>query len=156
MNRFTTALFAAAAVLAAGCDGGPQLASVSGVVTLDGKPYPNAAVSFQPLASANNDSPGMGSTALTDENGRYTLTTIDGKKGAVVGNHKVRIQTRREGSTAPVDPTLGSADGTPDPKKRLPADPIPAGWYADGKEFTVPAGGTDKADFAIETVRPKK
>src|SRR5881409_1494611 len=79
----------------AGC-GEAKYVKVSGVVTLDGQPYKNAVVSFQPISSEGNPNPGRGSTGLTDENGRYTLVTDDGHTGAVVGKHRVRIQTKRD------------------------------------------------------------
>jgi len=102
--------FALAAVLAAGCGGGSNYARVSGVVTVDGKPYKNAVVAFQPVGGQGNTAPGRGSSAVTDENGRYTLTTDDGQTGAVVGKHKVRIQTKRDNPQAFFDPEVGSPD----------------------------------------------
>jgi hypothetical protein len=160
MKRIALVVVALPALLAVGCGGGPNLAPVSGVVTVDGKPYPNAVVSFQPLAQPGSTDTGMGSSAVTDENGRYTLTTIDGKNGATVGKHKVRIQTKRENTNAVVDPSKGSDDKPDDggrPRKTQ-SEPIPLEWFSDtgGKEFTVPAGGTDKADFAIDGAKPKK
>src|SRR5688500_15770406 len=82
---------------AAGCGGGgPKYVKVSGVVTLNGKPYPRAVVVFQPIAADQSVNPGRGSSAYTDENGRFELTTDDGHHGAIVGKHRVRIQTRRD------------------------------------------------------------
>ena len=44
-------------------------------------------------------------------------------------------------------PEGGSPDGSP---VLRPVEPIPAEWHAESqKEFEVPPGGTDKADFAI-------
>ena len=62
-------LLAASLLLAAilGCSG-MSYAPVSGVVKLNGEPYPNAVVSFQPLGSADNTAPGRVSSAYTDEN----------------------------------------------------------------------------------------
>lgn len=158
MRRIAFAVVGVVALALAGCGGGPKLARVSGVVTVDGRPYKNAIVSFQPVAAAGGENAGMGSTALTDEQGRYTLMTIDGKSGAVVGKHKVRIQTKRDDPTAFVDPTVGSDDNPDFDPKKMKVDPIPVDWYSDtgGKEFTVAEGGTDKADFAIESVKSKK
>ena len=70
---------AAGGLLAAvvGCSGGPKFAPVSGVVTLDGKPYAKAVVSFQPIGTADNPNPGRGSSAYTDENGRFVLKSDD-------------------------------------------------------------------------------
>jgi hypothetical protein len=161
MRRLACAAFVSACLLSAGCDDGPKLVSVSGVVKLDGQPYKNAIVSFQPVATGNSLNAGMGSTGLTDENGKYTLTTIDGKRGAVVGPHKVRIQTKRDDPTAFVDPTVGSDDnpeGNGGKRKTGLVDPIPLDWYADtgGKDFAVPAGGTDKADVDIPPAKTGK
>lgn len=147
--------------LLTGCGGGAH-APVSGVVTVDGQPYPNAVVTLQPLATGGNNNPGIGSSGITDAQGRFTLMTIDGKPGAVVGKHRLRIQTQREGSTVFVDPNVGSADSDPNAGKKKapkgPVDPIPTEWYSDAgkKEFDVPAGGTDKANFDIVSKNPVK
>ena len=77
---------------ALGC-GGEKVASVSGTVTLDGKPLPNAAVTFQPVGEGSL-TPGEGSYARTDNQGRYTLERKGGQKGAVVGRHRVEITAR--------------------------------------------------------------
>ncbi len=156
---------AAGLLLVAGCTGSGYV-PVSGVVTLDGHPYKNAVVSFQPLGTEDNPNPGHGSSALTDEQGRFTLVTDDGHFGAVAGKHRVRIQTNRETITpAPVDPNVGSSDdphaaqgGKLDPMlAKGKADPIPVEWYSDtgGKEFVVPPGGTDKANFEIVSTKKK-
>lgn len=139
-----------------GCGGGPMYVPVTGTVTVDGKPYSNAVVSFQPVAGPGNPEPGRGSSALTDGEGRFYLMTDDGRDGALVGKHRVRIQTKRDDPEAFFDPHVGSADNAPNPKKKGgKVDPIPTAWYSDkgGKEFDVPPGGTSKADFAIESVK---
>jgi hypothetical protein len=120
---------------------------VSGVVKLNGKPYDKAVVSFQPIATEGNSSPGRGSSAYTDANGRFELFS-DENDGAVVGKHLVRIMTRGndiEGAS----PEGGSSDETP---TNRPIDPIPPEWNALSKiEFEVPKNGTDQANFDIET-----
>lgn len=73
-----------------------ELASVSGVVTLDGEPLPDARVMFNPVDSANDLSIGPPSIDVTDEEGQFEMTTTDGSLGAVVGSHHVRITTYRE------------------------------------------------------------
>lgn len=140
---------AASALLAAitGCSGGSKFAPVSGVVTLDGKPYPKAVVSFQPIADKGNPNPGRGSSAYTDENGRFVLKS-DVNNGAVVGKHLVRIMTRGNEVEGQI-PDGGTPDETPANRQ---VDPIPPEWNSLSKqEFEVPAGGTDKADFPIVT-----
>jgi len=150
--KLMRSLAAAGLLLAAASCGGSKYVPVSGVVTLNGAPYKNAVVSFQPLATGGNANPGRGSSAITDESGRFTLRTDTGETGAVVGKHKVRIQTNWDALAGTFKPETGSADNIPTPRSKK-ADPIPPEWYADtgGKEFEVPAGGTDKANFDIVT-----
>jgi len=140
-----------------GCGDGTKYVKVSGTVTLDGKPYKNAIVSFQPLATKNNPNPGFGSTGLTDENGHYTLMSTDGHTGAVPGKHLIRIRTKVDDPSAVVDASVGSPDD-PFPKgKKAELEPIPQEWYADSsrKEADVPDNGTDKANFDIVTTKKK-
>ena len=55
---------AAALVAAAGCGGGgPKFVPVSGVVKVDGKPYPNAVVSLPAGRREGEPDPGRGSSA---------------------------------------------------------------------------------------------
>ena len=125
-----TALAGALVISLAGCGGGAQYVAVSGVVKLDGKPHRNAMVMFQPMASTENPNPGRGSSGRTDDNGRFTLKTFEGQRGAVIGKHRVRIMSMVKAA----------------------ADPIPAEWnQASNKEFDVPTGGTDQANFDIVT-----
>jgi len=153
---------AAAVVAAAGCGSdGPKYVPVSGVVKVDGQPYKNAVVSFQPVGTKDSPAPGRGSSAVTDDQGRYSLLVDDGTAGAVVGKHRVRIQTKRDDPAAFYDPAVGNPDNAaaaPAAKKGGRVDPIPAEWYSDrgGKEFEVPPGGTDKADFSISSARTAK
>ena len=142
---FSPSFFLLAFVI--GCSGEPTFAPVSGVVTLNGKPYGEAVVSFQPLGTKENPNPGRGSSSYTDKDGRFVLKS-DGKTGAVVGKHLVRIMTK--GDVATIDPTKGSSSDEVNYSKRK-VDPIPPEWNSrSDKEFDVPTGGTDKANFNIE------
>lgn len=146
MQRGLLFVLVIAAVLGGGCS--KKFVPVSGVVTLDGKPYGKAAVSFQPVGGPGNSNPGRGSSAYTDENGRFVLIS-DENDGAVVGKHLVRITTRH--SELPTEAGVGSADGAAPPPRR---EPIPPEWNSESqKQFEVPPGGTDKADFDITTKR---
>jgi hypothetical protein len=122
-----------------GCGGKTHdLAKVSGTVTLDNQPLAEARVVFQPIGTGKGN-PGPGSSGVTDANGRYSLRAATDAVGAVVGSHRVSI-------------TLGT--GTTNPDSDQPAKPtrrqLPA-RYNTNTELTceVPAGGTDKADFAL-------
>lgn len=154
MTRLCVAAACGLLAVAAGCSGGSKFAPVSGVVKLDGKPYGKAVVSFQPIGTKDNPNPGRGSSAYTDENGRFVLKCDDAIEGAVVGKHLVRIMTRGADNVT-IDPNTGSSDETAPGKRAV--DPIPPEWHSmSKKEFDVPAGGTDKADFDIESWKPKK
>ncbi len=72
-----------------------DLGRVSGTVTLDGKPYPNAEVTFSPEAG------GRPSKGITDESGHYELIYIRTTKGAELGTHAVRITTIPKEESAP-------------------------------------------------------
>jgi hypothetical protein len=132
-----------------GCGGGSPYVRVSGVVTLNGKPYPGAVVNFQPTGTQHNPYPGRGSYGHTDEHGRFTLVVDDRIAGAVVGKHRVRIATPRA-MPAGWDPALGTPDGDPKYRPKPRRDPIPPEWNTNStKEFEVPPGGTDQANFDI-------
>ena len=74
-------------VALAGCGGGPEMSTVEGTLKLDNKPLDKIQVEFWP------ESNGPRSMGLTDANGHYTLTTLDGKQeGAAVGSHKVVLR----------------------------------------------------------------
>ncbi|NCY03470.1 MAG: carboxypeptidase regulatory-like domain-containing protein [Planctomycetia bacterium] len=86
-----------AACLVAGCGraGSPPLGIVSGVVTLDGVPLPDATVLFTPLG------PGRTSRGCTDAAGRYELSYLRELRGANVDRHVVRITTASEDRRGP-------------------------------------------------------
>ena len=80
----------AAVLVFLGCSsGGPEIAQVSGRVTMDGKPLANASVVFIP----ENGRP---AGARTDADGRYVLNFTEGRRGAIPGKNSVRITTQRE------------------------------------------------------------
>lgn len=82
----------AALIALGGCGRGdrPKLGAVEGVVTLDGRPLPDATVRFTPT--------GRGRTAqgVTDGAGRYRLLYLRDIPGADVDRHVVRITTASE------------------------------------------------------------
>jgi hypothetical protein len=145
-------LFGVLAVGLPGCGGGPRYVKVSGVVTLNGKPYKGAVVNFQPIATKEDANPGRGSYGHTDEHGKFQLVVDDKITGAVAGKHRVRIATVWELLSSGADPALGTPDGDPKARRKVPTDPIPAEWNTNStKEFEVPLEGTDRANFDIVT-----
>ena len=112
MRKFS--LLFSSIVLIAGCRESSKIASVAGTVKLDGKPLPNASVSFQPIGEGRLN-PGPGSTGLTDDKGEYTLVVTGGGSGAVVGMHRVEISCPTDrGKYRPED------DRRPRPRERVP------------------------------------
>lgn len=91
-------------VLIAGCEGNSELASVTGKVTLDGKPLADAFVVFTPTSA------GTTSYGRTNSEGEYEMMFSDNEKGAWVGENIVRISTGDVGT--------GSSSAS---KERLPA-----------------------------------
>jgi len=139
--RIARGLFGAAVVLGIGGCGGDNVAPVSGRVTLDGEPAANVRVTFQPLGSADNQNPGPGSYAVTDDDGHYVLSVVGTKRsGAIIGKHRVSIQSSH-----------GPNEEFPNAPPK-PAKPIPKGYNKESTlEFDVPKGGTTAADFALTT-----
>lgn len=95
-----------------GCNSGPPIVPVTGLVKVGGYPVPNASVTFQPL--------GMGepSTGTTDSAGKFSLKTLHDDPGAAVGKHMVSIQCF---VTSPL------ARG----ERKPPGDPAPDGFKTD-------------------------
>jgi hypothetical protein len=128
-------------VALAGCDRSPfDLVPVSGVVSLDGQPLAGGIVNFQPINAGSGVNAGPGSTARTGSDGRYTLATIRGEPGAVVGNHRVKIYSFN------AETAKRSGNGAAPERERVP----PRYNYNSTLTFDVPVAGTDKADFALE------
>ena len=144
--RFTRRLvpagvLAAMGVATLGC--GPSLSTVpvSGVVTVDGKPLENLAVSFTPVSGESE--PGPGSSGTTHAQGRFVLKTIGDKpaNGAVVGKHRVTLFMQTPS---------GGADLSYEEQVQLAAEAnkiLPPKARDSSLTFDVPAGGTSEANF---------
>jgi hypothetical protein len=86
--QFVVAIALVGMCLQAGCrDDGLNLGEVSGVVTLDGEPVPNAFITFTPQFA------GRASMAKSDENGKFELRFNPTRWGALVGEHHVTVST---------------------------------------------------------------
>lgn len=118
-----------AAASLAGCGRGdqPDLAPVTGTVTLDAQPLEGAMVEFSPES-------GKASRAVTDHQGRYELVYLRDVRGAVLGRHRVRIITGHEGANESTR------------RITLPAK------YDQATELTAEVGPrTNTFDFALES-----
>ena len=105
-NYFTlTTIGVLITVVFVGCGGGPKTAPVTGKVTYRGQPLQFGSVMFQPEQ-------GPVAKAQIESDGSFTLST-DGKPGAVLGPHKVRVSCFESQSPNPPatppgqEPTLG-------------------------------------------------
>jgi hypothetical protein len=134
------AALAVMSVWAVGCnpESLPGLGRVTGTVTMDGKPVPNASLVFTPKESGATASLGR-----TDDTGNYELYYSRGNKGAKTGEHSVTINNYR----APGE------DGNPGQPESIPTQ------YNLKTELTATVNsGTNKIDFALkgggEVVQP--
>jgi hypothetical protein len=128
-------------VAACGCSQQKEIAPVSGLITIDGKPLGGGSIVFQPLAAAGSANAGKGSGAFCDEAGRFQLRTLDGRDGAVVGEHRVRIYGPRNQSAASPDSDKGG---------RKSSEIIPKKYNRDTQlTMTVPPDGITDATFNL-------
>jgi len=121
--------------LMVGCGAsGPEIASVSGTVTMDGKPLPNAMIVFSPES-------GRPAGARTDEEGNYVLEFTEDREGAVPGKNNVQIRTAMEGSINE-DGSLSSAS----------AETVPTKYNVNSElTFNVEAGKANVANFELDS-----
>jgi len=119
-----------------GCGGsdGPELADVYGIVTMDGAPLVHASITFIPKD-------GRPSYGATDESGRYRLKFTEGKNGAVIGDHTVRISTRR------------GAD--PDSGVKAQDEKIPARFNAKSDLVKKIVAGSNEINIDVDSKRSK-
>jgi len=116
----------------------PALGMVSGKITLNGTPLKEATVEFQPAE-------GRPSIGVTDDQGAYRLSYTDTEKGAVIGQHSVRITTIR--------PQSGGEGGQPLVEAR--PEIVPAN-YNDNSTLTAEVkAGENVFDFPLEGERKK-
>jgi hypothetical protein len=113
----------------AGC-GGPYDATVTGVVTLDGKVVPRGTVAYQPAAG------GPPAYARIEENGSYVVRT-GREEGLPSGEYSVTVTANEPPATTQ------TASGGPPP----PGKPITPLWYrtknTSGLSFTVSPGDNE-------------
>ena len=93
---------------------------------------------LQALRKGKNLNAGPGSYCRTDQDGRFTLKTLHGDDGAVVGGHRILIRAYR-------------ASKGPKGQFVVERPEIVPARYNDKSElqFQVPADGTDAADFQL-------
>ncbi len=107
--------------------GQPEIAPVSGRVTLDGQPLGGVSVVFE-------SERGVLSFGNTDDQGRYTVSYIRAARGAGVGRNVVRISV----------PTIG-------PSSPLRKDRIPAIYNTASTLTADVTKGSNVLDFALQS-----
>lgn len=139
-----------------GCGGSsdqPDLGTVTGTVTMDGKPLAYAIISFAP-------SEGLPSSGQADKNGLYKLSHIGDAKGALIGKHTVSIMTGTAPSTgsSPEKDDQAMVEEIPDINddgevtSRPPAakkESIPAKYNAETTLTEEVAAGSNTIDFEL-------
>lgn len=147
---FSTAALAAiglaiTATVVVGCKPGhkgPATAPVTGVVAFNGEPVAGATIAFQPGEG------GRSAAGITDESGRYQLSTYARNDGAIPGDYKVVIvkyEATPSGSGTGKD--YVPPDGPiPEPKSLIPKKYASA--ESSGLKATV-ATGQNTLDFAL-------
>jgi len=124
------------AALSIGCakPPGPETAYVSGVVTLDGTPVPNAVINFTPA----NGRPSVG---FTDANGEYELIYTASRQGALLGEHTVRIKSAE---------SSGGGEGNA-PKIAASKESIPAKYNTKTELTAQVESGSNTIDFELKS-----
>jgi hypothetical protein len=135
----------------AGCErkqsSGVPLAQAAGKVTLDGKPLAEATLEFVPTG----DTKGQGGSAITDDEGLFTVTSPFGEEGLTAGDYRVVISKLVLPAgvhfDVPPDKTLPPADNPY--QESLPAK------YSDRTNsklnIKVSPGGSDKLSFTLKS-----
>ncbi len=111
-------VFALAVAVLVGCGGTKseiKTVPVTGVVTLDGQPVAGATVTFSPKSAD-----GRAASGITDQSGRYTLTTAGAGEGAVPGSYAVAITKVAAQQAAPAnDPRAAGGNLSPEEAKMI-------------------------------------
>ncbi|QDT88614.1 carboxypeptidase-like regulatory domain-containing protein [Gimesia algae] len=173
MNRIKSMtskfLLVTLSVYCLGCSGGDSvdLGTVSGVITMDGAPLPDAIIVFIP-------DKGNPSTGRTDASGNYELAYLGDSKGAIVGSHTVKITTGEpleetidgdtdlantditdttEVETPPVesDGDMTQSRPRPKPKKKGEEDPIPAKYNSKTELKADVTAGVNTVNFDLKS-----
>lgn len=123
-----------------GCgSSGPTLGTVTGTVTLDGKPVSQALVTF-----ISKEPDGTSSFGMTDANGKYRLEFTTERMGAMLGDHDVEIVTKQVSKSE--EPDTGVVEKTE-------FVPIPK-HYSRGALTAKVEAGSNVCDFALTTKKP--
>jgi hypothetical protein len=128
----------AAAILAVGCDAGPNLRGVSGSVTLDGAPVADGSIEFTPVEGTKGQIAGA---AIKE--GRYAVPEHHGV--LIGGTYKVAIVSMRKTGRAVEGFTDGAGRPLPEFENYIPAK------YNDETELEITISDDDSpSDFVLQ------
>jgi len=121
-HRFCRVTLMVLAAAACGCsakpyqDHRPKVVPVSGVVRYNGKPLDGARVTF------TNSAAGISAYALTDAQGKFTLTTFEPGDGAAPGHYQITVTKAIEPvrAAAKTAPPIFRSGGAPQPRWLIP------------------------------------
>lgn len=131
-----------------GCGGGSSadIVPVTGTVKYDGQPVKNADVTFYPTGG------GRPASGKTDDEGKFSLTTVNSNDGAAVGEHVITVSVSIDTSDANQTPTSAEDYAVPKAGKGKGSQAALPPKYADkeqsGLKRTVVSGETN--DFAFD------
>ncbi|UUO04680.1 carboxypeptidase-like regulatory domain-containing protein [Blastopirellula sp. J2-11] len=141
-------------VAAAGCSSGqdkwekmrPQVFKTQGVVRMDGQPLPGAIVAFSSIEG------NYSGTAVTDDSGKYQLTTFEDYDGVIAGEFQVSVEKNDWVEYGPEKGTDSTGGAYRRPIKKVPLTPAK---YRDFEKSeltaTVTPEGPNTFDFDIQS-----
>ena len=90
---FRSSLFLLGFCVLVGCGGAEKfpVATATGTVLCEGKPVAKVLVYFEPVRTGESGVTGQMGTGVTDESGKFSVSTYGTKDGAVLGKHKIRV-----------------------------------------------------------------
>jgi len=129
----------------------PELGTVTGQVTFDGKLVPEGTVRFFPAY-------GRPARGVLDAQGRYELTTFETGDGALVGTHEVSIEACTVEGGAPKFSSMEEEIAYYSDRSREPARPARIKWivperFAHAKSSNLSAtvqSGANEIDFELK------
>ena len=144
--RMLFALWLAIPLAAAGCSEGRDSATVTGLITLDGRPVADIGVTFEPKGKGAR----QGSFGITDSDGRYTLRFADNElDGALIGVHRI-VFSDVSAASAVDDSEDDDLDYDVEPaiESRIPRRYTSDRYKSEGMEFEVKPED-NQADFEL-------
>lgn len=93
LNRRLASLSILLAFCCLGCDSGPTMAPVRGVVNLLGKPLPGGRIIFEPISKSEGSKSAIGDIA---DDGTFELFTFEEGDGAIVGTYYPVVMDPKE------------------------------------------------------------